>query len=167
MKRFFISFTLIAALVGCTGTTSEEAMRMPAEQYLKIVASNPLGKTETLRVSRSLSAVEKSFNKAASSCLRQQHSSIDASGGMGHVTVQHNPKVYRDGSGVVLEIQQYHNNSGARLFLAKAKATSSGTVVTMAGPKLAHNVIFKHVRGYAQGRGGCFKYPSQTGLLGM
>lgn len=167
MKRYLAPLALFIGLAACAGPSKEEVLRMPPDAYLQEISAHPLGKTETVRVSRSLSAVEGSFKRAAASCLRQKHSFIDASGGMGHVIVRHDPRVYRDGSGVVLEIQQYHNESRARLFIAKAVPTSSGTVVTMGGPKIAHNVIFKNVGGYAQGRGGCFKYPSETGLLGF
>ena len=166
MKSFIKSGAIFLILVSCSGPTREEALSMSADEYLTRVAAHPLAKTETIRVSRSLAAVEKSFKSAAASCLRQSHSFIDAQGGLGYVTVDHVPRVFRDGTGVVLEIRQNHNGPASRLFLAKARKTAGGTVVTMGGPKVAHGVIFDHVGGFAQGRNKCFKYPSETGLLG-
>lgn len=166
MKSLFKPLAIALLLAGCAAT-NEDVLNMPADEYLSKTSAHPFAKTETVRVSRSLAAVERSFRSAAASCLKQRHSFYDAEGGMGHVTVDHTPRVYRDATGVVLEIRQYHNGSPRRLFLAKARTSSGGAIVTMGGPKIAHNVIFERVGGYAQGRGGCFKYPSETGMLGI
>ena len=52
-------------------------LKMPADEYLKAVASHPLTKTETIRVSKSIATIEKSFQRAAASCLKQRHAGND------------------------------------------------------------------------------------------
>lgn len=164
MKSFIKPLAVAVALAGCA-KTNEDVLNMPADEYFKAVASHLLAKVETVQVS--LAAVEKSFKNAAASCLKQRHEGHDVPGGVGYVVVDHVSWVYRDGSGVVLEIRQSNNGKPRRIFLAKARATSGGTAVAMGRPKLAHDLIFKHVGGYEKGRGGCFRYPSETGMLGM
>ena len=61
------------------------------------------------------------------------------------------PRVYSDGSGVVLEIRREHNGVPRRIFLARAQAMSGGSVFRMGGPELAHEAIFLHVGGLRAG----------------
>ena len=166
MKAFITSLAFATLLAGCSSVSPEQAISMSPDKYIQAATVHPLSKVETIGVSRATTAIENSFRHAAAKCLKRREVQRANTFGDAELVTDYLPKVYRDGNGVVLEIQIIYdahrapNRTPRRLFLAKATPSSNGNVVTMVGPRVAHDAIFTGVQAWARGQNApCFKYP--------